>query len=199
MTSLASESPAADGTSPSSADGKRGPGNMDGRNEMRNADLSELDLVMDYSDDLAFKYPLVYRHSWNYAAKLIRRAWNRYKIRVVYKYLFDCAKEFEETLTPRELARIYPEFLENSDTKMTSKLTIRLQGESFPPCLVCRIVADMTPSVDGKRHAPKWIPLFNPGGGAPVDQKALLHLFIEATHSSRASNTNTRTSRITSK
>lgn len=137
-------------------------------------------------DDLAFRYPLVYKHSWNYAAKLIQRAWNRYMRRVVYKYLYECSQEFEATLTPKELSRIYPEFLESSDPRMVYKLRIRMQGESFPPCLVCRIVADMAPSVDGGKHAPKWIPLYNAGGGAgSIDQKALVHLFIEAMHSRR--------------
>jgi hypothetical protein len=103
-------------------------------------------------------------------------------MRVVYKYLLDCSKEFERTLTPVDLSRIYPEFLESSDPRLTSKLRIRMQGESFPPCLVCRIVADLAPSVDGGKHAPKWIPLYSAGKIVPVDQKALVHMFIEAIH-----------------
>ena len=131
-------------------------------------------------DDLAIKYPLVYRHSWNYAAKLVQRAWKRFMMRVVYKFLLDSAHEFEQTLTPKDLSRIYPEFLESSDPGMSPKLTIRFQGESFPPRLVCRIVADMAPSVDGGKHATKWIPLFNAGDAGPINQKALVRLFVEA-------------------
>jgi hypothetical protein len=137
------------------------------------------------TEDLAIRYPLVARHSGNYAAKLIQRAWKRYMMRIVYMYLLQCSKEFEETLKPTDLSRIYPEFLESSDPRMTAKLRIRLQGESFPPCLVCRILADLAPSVDGGKHFPKWIPLCNAGKIVPVDQKALVHLFIEAAHSLR--------------
>lgn len=138
-------------------------------------------------DEVAVRYPLVYRHSRNYAAKLIQRAWNRYMMRIVFMYLNQCRKEFEETLNPKELSRIYPEFLESSDPRMSAKLRIRMQGESFPPCLVCRIVTDSAPSVDGGRHAPKWIPLYNSGNQAPVDKKALVHVFIEAIHAQRDS------------
>jgi hypothetical protein len=88
-------------------------------------------------------------------------------------------------LTPKDLSRIYPEFLESSDPKMSAKLRIRLQGESFPPCLVCRIVANLAPSVDGGRHAPKWIPLYHAGKAIPVDHKALVHLFLESVHGLR--------------
>jgi hypothetical protein len=135
------------------------------------------------------RYPLVYRHARNHAAKLIQRAWSRYMTRVVYKYLFDCSKEFEQTLTPVDLSRIYPEFLESSDPRLTAKLRIRMQGESFPPCLVCRIVAELAPSVDGGKHAPKWIPLYNAGKIVPVDRKALVHMFIEAMHVLKESET----------
>lgn len=134
------------------------------------------------TDDLAFRYPLVYRHSWNYAAKLIQRSWCRYMMRVVYKYLYECCREFETMLSPKELSRIYPEFLESSDPQITAKLRIRMQGESFPPRLVCRIIADMAPSVDGGKHVPKWIPLYNAGGNSPINRKALVYLFLEANH-----------------
>jgi hypothetical protein len=131
------------------------------------------------------RYPIVYRHSSNFAAKLIQRAWNRYMMRVVYKYLLDCLQEFEQNLTAKDLSRIYPEFLESSDPRMTARLRIRMQGESFPPRLVCRIVTELAPSVDGGRHAPKWIPLYNAGTIVPIDQKALVHIFLEAHHTAR--------------
>jgi hypothetical protein len=134
------------------------------------------------SGDVLIRYSLVYRHAWSHAAKLIQRAWSRYMTRVVYKYLLDCSKEFEQTLTPVDLSRIYPEFLESSDPRLTARLRIRMQGESFPPCLVCRIVADLAPSVDGGKHAPKWIPLYNAGKIVPVDRKALVHMFLETVH-----------------
>jgi len=137
---------------------------------------------MEDSDDFSLKYPLVYKHSRNYAGNMIRKAWNRYMARVVYKYLKYCSKEFESTLNPKDLSRIYPEFLESSDSKMMAKLQIRMKGESFPPCLVCRIMSEKTPSIDGLRHSPKWIPLFRAGNVTPVDQKALVHLFLEAKH-----------------
>jgi hypothetical protein len=144
-------------------------------------------------EDLSIRYPLVSKHSSNYAAKLIQRAWKRYIMRIVYKFLLQCANEFEETLTPKDLSRIYPEFLESSDPRMTAKLRIRLQGESFPPCLVCRILADLAPSVDGGKHFPKWIPLCNTGKIVPIDQKALVYLFLEAVHSAKDSGPNLST------
>ena len=134
-------------------------------------------------DELAAKYPLVYKHTRNYAAKIIQKSWNKYMARVTYKYLLQCCKDFENTLTPKDLSRIYPEFLESSDSKMSAKLQIRMQGTSFPPCLVCRIISDQAPSVDGKKHNPKWIPLFNSGHSAnPIDQKGLVRLYLEAQH-----------------
>ncbi|OHT05111.1 hypothetical protein TRFO_27292 [Tritrichomonas foetus] len=136
-------------------------------------------------DVIAMRYPLVAKHSCNYAAKLIQKSWSRYMMRVVYTYLLQCSREFEATLNPKELSRIYPEFLESSDPRMTARLRIRMQGESFPPCLVCRIIAESAPSVDGGKHAPKWIPLFNAGTIVPVDQKALVHIFLEAIHYQR--------------
>ena len=142
---------------------------------MTSNDQEEIDLIAE-------KYPLVYHHSRNYAAKLIQKSWNRFMIRTVYKYLLQCAKEFSESLNPNELSRIYPEFLESSDSRMTYKLAIKMQGESFPPCLVCRIISESAPSIDGGRHAPKWIPLYNAGNVIPIDQKALVHLFLEALH-----------------
>lgn len=134
-------------------------------------------------DELTRKFPLVAKHSKNYAARIIQRAWNKYMARVTYKYLLKCCKDFESTLTPKDLSRIYPEFLESSDPRMSAKLQIRMQGISFPPCLVCRIVSDQTPSVDGKKHSPKWIPLFNSGHSQnSIDQKALVRLYLEAQH-----------------
>lgn len=149
-------------------------------------ELSQSQIEIEEVDDIALKYPLVYKHSWNYAAKLVQRAWKRFMMRVVYKFLLESSREFEATLTPKDLSRIYPEFLESSDPGMSPKLTIRFQGESFPPRLVCRIVADMAPSVDGGRHAPKWIPLFNAGDAGPINQKALVRLFVEAMETKRA-------------
>ena len=144
--------------------------------------MSSLDPDNHDNDIIAEKYPLVYYHSRNYAARLIQKSWNRFMIRTVYKYLYQCAKEFSDSLNPKELSRIYPEFLESSDPRMTYKLAIKMQGESFPPCLVCRIISESAPSIDGGRHAPKWIPLFNAGNNVPIDQKALVHLFLEALH-----------------
>jgi hypothetical protein len=142
--------------------------------------------VERHTEELPVRYPLVYRHAWNFAAKLIQRTWKRFMMRIVYKFLLDCLREFEATLNARDLSRIYPEFLESSDPRMTARLRIRMQGESFPPCLVCRIVTEVAPSVDGGRHAPKWIPLCNAGAIVPVDQKALVHMFLEARHTSKA-------------
>lgn len=147
----------------------------------------------DQQEDISLRFPLVSKHARNYAAHLIQRSWSRYMMRVVYNYLLKCCKEFEATLNPKELSRIYPEFLESSDPRMTAKLRIRMQGESFPPCLVCRIVTDSTPSVDGGKHAPKWIPLFNAGTLTPIDQKALVHIFLEAIHSSKEKSENSQT------
>ena len=106
-------------------------------------------------------------------------------MRVVYLYLLKSTQEFELTLSPKELSRIYPEFLEMSDPKMTGKLRIRMKGESFPPCLVCRIDPENAPSIDGGKHTPKWIPLFNSGTETPIDYKALVRLFIEASNVQR--------------
>ena len=137
----------------------------------------------DEIDIVAQKYPLVYKHSRNYAAKIIQKAWNKYMARITYKYLLQCCRDFEQTLSPKELSRIYPEFLESSDSKIKTKLQIKMQGVSFPPCLVCRIISDQTPSVDGKKHSPKWIPLFNAGNSSnAVDQKSLVRLYLEAQH-----------------
>ena len=134
-------------------------------------------------DEFAQKYPLVYKHTRNYAAKIIQKSWNKYMARVTYKYLLKCCKDFENTLTPKDLSRIYPEFLESSDSKMSAKLQIKMQGTSFPPCLVCRIINEQAPSVDGKKHNPKWIPLFNSGHSPnPIDQKGLVRLYLEAQH-----------------
>lgn len=145
-------------------------------------------------EDISIRFPLVSKHARNYAAKLIQKAWSRYMMRVVYNYLLQCSHEFEATLNPKELSRIYPEFLESSDPRMTAKLCIRMQGESYPPCLVCRIVTESAPSIDGGKHAPKWIPLFNSGTIVPVDQKALVHIFLEAVHYQRDSQKNEKNS-----
>lgn len=147
--------------------------------------LHDTDAAEREPDDLISKYPLVYKHCSNFAAKLIQRGWSRYMMRVVFKYLLSCSREFEELLTPRDLSRIYPEFLESSDPRMSARLQIRLQGVSFPPCLVCRILAESAPSVDGGKHAPKWIPLYHAGKAVPVDRKALVHLFLESVHGLR--------------
>ena len=134
-------------------------------------------------DEFQLKYPLVYKHTRNYAAKIIQKSWNKYMARVTYKYLLKCCKDFENTLTPKDLSRIYPEFLESSDPKMSAKLQIKMEGTSFPPCLVCRIISDQAPSVDGKKHNPKWIPLFNSGHSSnPIDQKGLVRIYLEAQH-----------------
>jgi hypothetical protein len=106
-------------------------------------------------------------------------------MRIVYKYLLGCLQEFEATLTAKDLSRIYPEFLESSDPRMTARLRIRMDGESFPPCLVCRIVTELAPSVDGGKHAPKWIPLYNAGTIVPIDQNALVRILLEAQHSAK--------------
>lgn len=148
------------------------------------------DFSNDQNEDISVRFPLVSKHARNYAAKLIQKAWSRFMMRVVYNYLLQCSREFEATLNPKELSRIYPEFLESSDPRMTAKLCIRMQGESYPPCLVCRIVTESAPSIDGGKHAPKWIPLFNSGTIVPVDQKALVHIFLEAIHYQRDSQKN---------
>ncbi|KAK8882108.1 hypothetical protein M9Y10_044748 [Tritrichomonas musculus] len=150
----------------------------------------------DQKEDISIRFPLVSKHARNYAAKLIQKAWSRFMMRVVYNYLLQCSREFEATLNPKELSRIYPEFLESSDPRMTAKLCIRMQGESFPPCLVCRIVTESAPSIDGGKHAPKWIPLFNSGTIVPVDQKALVHIFLEAIHYQHDSQKNGKTQTI---
>jgi hypothetical protein len=151
-------------------------------------------------EDLAIRYPLVYQHSGNFAAKLIQRAWNRYMMRIVYKFLKGCLEEFEATLTGRDLSRIYPEFLESSDPRMTARVRIRMQGQSFPPCLVCRPITEIAPSIDGGRHAPKWIPLNNAGTVVPVDQRALVHIFLEARHAMKETQSSANaTSRATEK
>ena len=136
----------------------------------------------EFNDEFSINFPLIYKHSRNFAAKMIQKSWKRYMSRIVYKYLLDCSHEFEQNLNARELSRIYPEFLESSDSKMMSKLQIKMQGESFPPCLVCRIISDHAPSIDGRKHSPKWIPLFHSGTTLPLDQKALVRLFLEAQH-----------------
>ena len=102
-------------------------------------------------------------------------------MRVTYRYLKKCLYDFQQTLSPKDLSRIYPEFLESSDSKMSAKLEIKMEGESFPPCLVCRIVETSTQSVDGKSHSQKWIPLFNAGhSSTTIDRKAIAKLFLEA-------------------
>ena len=131
-------------------------------------------------EDVERKYPLIYQNSRNYAARIIQRAWKRYMMRVVFKYFMKCQKEFTENLTPRELSRIYPEVLEVTDSSIPSKIEIKMMGESFPPSLVCRIMFNSTQSIDGKRHLPKWIPLFSSGIEKPVDQRALVAFFLEA-------------------
>lgn len=152
------------------------------------------ELQNSLEEDISVRFPLVSKHARNYAAKLIQKAWSRFMMRVVYNYLLQCSREFEATLNPKELSRIYPEFLESSDPRMSAKLCIRMQGESYPPCLVCRIVTESAPSVDGGKHAPKWIPLFNSGTIVPVDQKALVHIFLEAIHYQRDSQKNGKNS-----
>jgi hypothetical protein len=157
------------------------------RSDMRRSQVVVSQVYVERrSEDLPVRYPLVYRHAWSFAAKLIQRTWRRQMMRLVYRFLLGCLREFEATLTARDLSRIYPEFLESSDPRMTARLRIRMQGESFPPYLVCRIVTDVAPSVDGGRHAPKWIPLCNAGAAVPVDHKALVHMFLEARHAGKA-------------
>lgn len=134
-------------------------------------------------EHFALTYPLIYKHSRNYAAKLIQQTWKKYMAKVTYKYFLQCCKDFEQNLEPKDLSRIYPEFLENSDSKISAKLQIKMQGVSFPPTLVCRVIGKSTPSIGGGRHVPKWIPLFSTGSqDDPINQRALVKFFLEAVH-----------------